>query len=98
LLFGQTLRVGGGGTVGGITVGAIPEMAAWRFCSQPINSISPAWRISGLAVRVITANMTAKPSRAKPLCVISKKPWAMSLANVARPLVNFSVAVIALPS
>jgi hypothetical protein len=32
------------------------------------------------------------------LCVISKKPWAMSLANTRSPRVNFSVAVIAFPS
>jgi hypothetical protein len=42
--------------------------------------------------------MTARPSKAKPLCVISKNPWAMSFANTRKPLVNFSVAVIASPS
>ena len=66
-----------------------PGTVTWRDCSQPINWSSPAWRISGRAVRVITANMTAKPNRAKPLCVISKKPWAMSVATMRQPLGEF---------
>jgi hypothetical protein len=30
-------------------------------------------------------NTTASPTTAKPLCVISKKPWATSLQKVAGP-------------
>jgi hypothetical protein len=42
--------------------------------------------------------MTAKPSSAKPLWVISKKPWATSLKKMRMPLAIECVAVIALPS
>ena len=73
-------------------------VGAWRSWSQPIRRTSLSVRISGCATKVMIANMTAKPRSAKPLCVISKKPWAMSFATVRMPLVMRVVAVIALPS
>jgi hypothetical protein len=44
--------------------------------------------MSGWATTVIVANITAKPSKAKLLWVISKKPLPISLATTARFSVN----------
>jgi hypothetical protein len=51
-----------------------PKSNPWRVCSQSISCTSALERKSGLALKMIKKQKTAKPKKAKPLWVMRKNP------------------------
>jgi hypothetical protein len=98
LLLGQVLGIGAVARSMAVGVSAVASGAGLRDSSQVASCASPVARRSGRAARASTTNTVASPRRAKPLCVISKKPSTTSEPNVRSPrAVVSNVLFIALP-